>query len=267
MKTAQPGVAMTKWNRYWYANCPRCRQYGLLLVGSLKATGQMCLHCDECRLYTLDPEALHKLQHSDLGIHFDPEATPGFAEGDLPGMFKAPMESEIDAAGWRKYCRGRTYEPEDYSAELTEEDDEEELEPQPRDPASPYYSRYLAPLDDGWQAQAARRKAAQQAREGEAASGPAAEQAWNRYWFGQCPRPRHVGLLLISSLKATGQMCLQCDRCLGFWLDPEQPRNFEQGDLGMFEAPAEEQIDRAGWRAYCKGQCYDPEDYGVPLSR
>src|SRR5690606_28469771 len=110
--------------------------------------------------------------------------TPGFAAGDVAGMFKAPMESEIDAAGWRGYCRGRTYDPEDYSAEPTEEDDEEEIEPAPRDPTSPYYSGYQPPWDDGWQAEAARRKAAQQARERDAENGPAAEQAWNRYWFG-----------------------------------------------------------------------------------
>lgn len=119
-----------------YCTCPSCGRYGELLVSSLKAGGQLCLHCNECLLYTTEPELLKMSGALDSGVYVAaPESVRAMRVGSM-GMFTRPSETEIDRGDWRRYCRGTTYEPYDYDT-LDDPDGESAKRQGPHDPYYP----------------------------------------------------------------------------------------------------------------------------------
>jgi hypothetical protein len=75
--------------RYWFKNCPRCRQ-GRLFVMRVCGTGNLCLHCEECETAWFDPARLGDPTQGKLGIDLESEYA---------------SDQEIEEKGWRLYAQ------------------------------------------------------------------------------------------------------------------------------------------------------------------
>jgi hypothetical protein len=74
--------------RYWFKNCPRCRQ-GRLFLMRLCETGALYLHCEECEWAWDDPALATDPTRGKLGI-------------DLDGEYASAQQ--IGEMGWQAYA-------------------------------------------------------------------------------------------------------------------------------------------------------------------
>jgi hypothetical protein len=73
--------------RYWFVNCPACRQ-GRLFVEVQVEKNVLMLECEECSRAWLSPEEVSPTENAFLGIEIDTR----FADND-----------EIHRSGWSKW--------------------------------------------------------------------------------------------------------------------------------------------------------------------
>ena len=84
---------MPKRERFFYRYCPRCLQYGSLVVVRIKADGALAVRCDECEIVFDDPdEATDHRKGTECS-------------GDGGDTFDYPSRAEVEAAGWTQYCK------------------------------------------------------------------------------------------------------------------------------------------------------------------